>query len=388
MKRQIGLSSKIFWLFLAARIILFVSVPYDVIPGYGDYWNFYAQAKLGIPFINYWTEFPPLFPFLSKLIFLLVSGRETSYSYALAIIISLFQAGTLVLALKLAQAIYPKQDVTERIWVYFGLTLGLFYSWSYFDPIGVFLMLLGIHWIIRGNDKPAAFAIALGVLTKWFPIIVLPAAWKLLSKKRALIITVIVLGLVAFVWGILFLVSPQMTLASVSSQINKGSWETNWALIDNNLKTGNFGIQIDRLDPTTILSAVGNPAVIPSWVTLVLFGGFGLFLLIKTNLDTNLKLVSFVGLSQIILFLWSPGYSPQWVLYLLPFIIICLDKSETYLMSVIIVLINLLEWPLLLSRGNFGSLYYLIPLRTIIMVFLGFRLYINIFKPKYKPQRQ
>jgi hypothetical protein len=121
---------------------------------------------------------------------------------------------------------------------------------------------------------------------------------------------------------------------------------------------------------------------------LVLFGGFGLFLLIKTNLDTNLKLFSFVGLSQIILFLWSPGYSPQWVLYLLPFIIICLDKSEAYLMSVIIVLINLLEWPLLLSRGNFGSLYYLIPLRTIIMVFLGFRLYINIFKPKYKPQRQ
>ena len=41
MKKRIGLSSRIFWLFLAARIILLVSVPYEIIPGYGDYWNFY-----------------------------------------------------------------------------------------------------------------------------------------------------------------------------------------------------------------------------------------------------------------------------------------------------------------------------------------------------------
>jgi len=386
MKKQIHFSSQIFLLFIATRIILFVSVPYEVIPGYGDYWNFFSQAKLGVPFIEFWTEFPPLFPFLSKIIYELVGGIESRYGYAVAITISLFQAGSLALVFRLAQDIYNKKNGTERIWIYFVLTVGLFYTWSYFDPIAVFFALLGIYWLISGEDHLAALAIGLGVLTKWFPLLVLPAIWKMQDRRKALIITSIVLAIVIMVWGGLYFLNPEFTLASLSSQVNKGSWESIWALIDNNLTTGNFSSQINRLDPATVSLSTGNPAIIPTWITLILFGGLGLFFLIKANLDSTKKLISFIGLTQIIFFLWSPGYSPQWVLFLLPFMFICLDKNEAYLMSTIFILINLLEWPLLLSRGNFGSLFYLIPLRTIMMIFLGLRFYL-ISLDHYKVQQ-
>jgi len=79
-------------LFFLARLVFFIASPYDIIPGYGDYWNFFNQAKLGTPFLHFWTEFPPLFPFMSRTIFLLVNGKETAYSYVLALVISLFQA--------------------------------------------------------------------------------------------------------------------------------------------------------------------------------------------------------------------------------------------------------------------------------------------------------
>ena len=379
MDKKSGSANLIFIMFVAARVILFVSAPYQVIPGYGDYWNFYSQARLGIPYINYWTEFPPLFPFLSKFIYSLVGGHEVPFGYALAITISLFQAGTLFLSLKIAENILPEQEACERIWVNFALTIGLFYSWSYFDPIAVLFTILSIYWLINGKDIPAAAAITLGLLTKWFPILVLPLVWKTTDQKRAAAITGIVLGAGVLVWGGLYLLNPMMTQASLTSQINKGSWETIWAIVDNNITTGNFSAQVNRLIPASASLITGNPAVVPPWLTLILFGGVGLYLLIKSEIDSNLKSIAFVGLALVVFFLWSPGYSPQWVLYLVPFALIALDKNEAYLISAVFILVNLLEWPLLLSRGNFSSLYLLIPLRTAIMILLGTRFYQILF---------
>ncbi len=362
-------------LFFLARLVLFIASPYDIIPGYGDYWNFFNQAKLGTPFLHFWTEFPPLFPFMSRTIFLLVNGKETSYSYVLALIISLFQAGTVAIFLHLEEKMRLDKKGISRVWVYFALVIGLFYSWSYFDPIAVFFLFLSISLLLDGKDNSAAFAIAAGVLTKWFPILVLPALWNIRSAKKAFKSTMMVIGIVTLIWGMLYLVNSDMTSASIKSQINKGSWETIWALMDKNIGTGNFNEEINRQIPATANIATGNPSTIPSWLTLIIFGSFGLGLLVKSKVHSDKWVISFIGLSFVIFFLWSPGYSPQWILYLLPFILLCLPRNEAFLLGASMVLVNLLEWPVLLSRGYFWSLYLLIPLRTILMILLGVRLY-------------
>ena len=362
-------------LFFLARIIYFISSPYDIIPGYGDYWNFYNQAQLGIPFLHFWTEFPPIFPFISRLIFLLVNGRETAYSYALALVISLFQAGTVAIFFRLEEKLHLGQRGISRFWVYFALVVGLFYSWSYFDPMAVFFLLLSISLLLDGKDTPAALAIAAGILTKWFPILVLPALWKVRSTKKAFKLILMVVGIVILVWGTLYMINPGMTKASLMSQLNKGSWETVWALLDKNIGTGNFNEGINRKIPATANIVTGNPSLIPSWLTLIIFGGFGFGLLVKSKDHSDRWVISFIGLSLVIFFLWSPGYSPQWILYLLPFILLCLPGNEAYLLGATMVLVSLLEWPVLLSRGYFWSLYILIPLRTLLTILLGVRLY-------------
>lgn len=368
-------TKKIVALFLAARLILFVSSPYEIIPGYGDYWNFFSQAALGIPYFHFWTEFPPIFPFISKLLYIIVGGKENAYGYGLAMIISLFQAGTLAIFVQIGRKLNLREHNISRIWIYFTLTVGLFYSWSYFDPMAVFFMLLGIYWIQNGKDMPAALCLAAGILTKWFPILVLPALWKARSSNKALQITLVVIIIVVLVWGGLYLANPDMTVASLASQVNKGSWETIWALLDNNDRTGNFSTEINRKIPETAYLRTGNPSLVPSWVTLIVFCGIGLYLLMKAKNQADHWLVSFVGLTIVIFFLWSPGYSPQWVLYLLPFILLCLPNNEAYLLAAVLILVNLLEWPVLLSRGSFWSLNYIIPLRTALVILLGIRLY-------------
>ena len=241
--------------------------------------------------------------------------------------------------------------------------------------MAVFFLLLSISLLLDGKDTPAALAIAAGVLTKWFPILVLPALWKIRSTKKALKLIMMVVGIVVLVWGTLYLINPGMTKASLVSQINKGSWETVWALLDKNIGTGNFNEGINRKIPATANIVTGNPSLIPSWLTLIIFGGFGLGLLVKAKDHSDRWVISFIGLSLVIFFLWSPGYSPQWILYLLPFILLCLPGNESYLLGATMVLVSLLEWPVLLSRGYFWSLYILIPLRTLLMILLGVRLY-------------
>ena len=368
-------TKKIVALFLTARLILFVSSPYEIIPGYGDYWNFFSQATLGIPYLHFWSEFPPIFPFISKLIYILVGGRENAYGYGLAMIISLFQAGTLAIFMQIGTKLNLREHNISRVWVYFALTAGLFYSWSYFDPMAVFFMLLGIYWIQDGKDMPAALVLAAGILTKWFPILVLPAIWKTRSSSRAFQITLVVIIIVVLVWGGFYLSNPGMTVASLASQGNKGSWETIWALLDNNDGTGNFSTEINRKIPETAYLRLGNPPLVPSWATLIIFCGIGLYLLLKAKTQDDHWFVSFIGLTIVIFFLWSPGYSPQWILYLLPFILLSLPNNEAYLLAAVLILVNLLEWPVLLSRGNFGSLNYIIPLRTALVILLGIRLY-------------
>jgi hypothetical protein len=58
-------------------------------------------------------------------------------------------------------------------------------------------------------------------------------------------------------------------------------------------------------------------------------------------------------------------------MYLLPLILLILPERKATLLAVIMVLVNLMEWPVLLSRGYFNSLWFTIPLRTALTVLLA-----------------
>jgi hypothetical protein len=67
------------------------------------------------------------------------------------------------------------------------------------------------------------------------------------------------------------------------------------------------------------------------------------------------------------------------VLYLIPFILLTLDERHAILMSFILILVNLLEWPVLLSRGYSWGLMLTIPIRTLVMFLLAWLWYQQVF---------
>jgi hypothetical protein len=58
---------------------------------------------------------------------------------------------------------------------------------------------------------------------------------------------------------------------------------------------------------------------------------------------------------------------------LLPLILLTLPGREAIIISIVLIFVNLLEWPILLSRGEFTGLWWTILLRTGLLGFLGIR---------------
>lgn len=362
-----------FW-FLAGRIILVLSLPYEGLKSYGDFWNFYRLASLGWPYIDLWVEYPPFFPLLSRGIYLLAGGSENAYVYILAILFSIVQALNVYLFSRLVRKSSGMNEWSQRLLTYSFLLVGLFYGWTYFDCIGVFLLLLSIDLSLEGKHMAAGASMGLGGLVKWFPILVFPAQLKWHDAKKTIRSGLILVGIIVLVWAVFLVVSPDFSRASLVSQSAKGSWETVWAFIDGNLGTGNFSTAADRLDPASASIPAGFPPRVSPFLTLPVFLLIGLAFLIKAELDTAQKFIAFTGLTLVLFLLWSPGYSPQWVLYVLPLVLLSFDFDRGLLVSLLLVLINLLEWPILLSRGLFQYLGVVVGLRTAILILLVFLL--------------
>ena len=259
----------------------------------------------------------------------------------------------------------------KRVWIYLVVLVSLAYTWWYFDPLAVFFLLLALTLLFEGRDVAGGVALAAGILTKFFPVLVLVMVWRYFSRRRAVLVSVVALGIVVLVFTALTLVSPDFTRASLASQGSKGSWETIWALLDGNMQTGNFGSLADRLVPALAYTMQRNPPVVPPAATLVIFGGFGLWALFRAREMGVRQALSFLGLAWALMLLWSPGWSPQWVLYLIPLILLTLPEREALLMVVTLILVNLLEWPVLLSRSATVGLWVTIPLRTLLFILLA-----------------
>jgi len=367
--------------------MIVITLPLEGLYGFGDIKHFYNLAKLGWPYLDFWVEFPPVFLYISLLLYRLAGIREHTYGYLLVILLSLVQAVTIFVFIKLCELAHQEIEARWRIFMYTVMTVGLVYGWWYFDPLAVLFTLLGIYYILSGRDTLAGLAIAAGILVKFFPILIIPSVWLFTTRRRALKLTSIALGTALIVYLVLYILSPSYTIASLSSQFNKGSWETIWALIDGNFKTGNFGPLVERLNPIFANDLQGNPARLSPLFTLLLFLIVGAWIFFRTRLDGPIPLIAFIGLTWCIFLLWSPGWSPQWVLYLIPFILLTLDERDAVLMTIILILVNLLEWPVLLSRGYQWGLWLTVPLRTLVMLLLAWLWYQQIFGRRSLPVR-
>ncbi len=385
------------YLFVGFRLmLLLVYQPLDSVgPGvtaFGDFQHYYNLASLSsqgkLPYRDYWYEFPPVFPLISLAVYSLTgaqNGSFTGYATLLGLILIGFDTANLILLRRIGQRLHGEATGAMLGWIYAVLAVPLVFSFWTFEPIVVCTILLAALWLIEGKDNRSAVAVAVGALTKLVPLIVLPAVWRFRPIREALRYTVIALVITAIgLLGLLAVAGP-FGLPSLLAQFNKASYQSPWALLDQNYKTGNFGPISDHFDPAKAYEPLGNPPVIPSWLRSIIFGAIGFAVYARTRRWDDRGLIAFIGITVTLFFLWSQGWSPQWQMVLVPLILLNFPTRDGVLIGLVLALISFGEYPLLFSRtaatggaigpGQLPTFATIICVRTLLLAGFAFALY-------------
>lgn len=368
---RMGRLRLLFLLFVTFRLSLLAFWPADQLARWSDYDYYYEIARWvdegRLPYIHYWVEHAPLFPFLSVLLYLLLP-RYPAYAAGLALAQLVFESGSLVLLWRLARGVLGEAQAERTAWAYALLFAPVATWWLSFDCLATFFLLLAVERWVAGRRLQSALALGMSGLAKWFPLLLfLPVMFRFRRNWREAIVYIgVAVAVVGLVVGVLAAFSPTYTLASLRTLAGRASWETVWALIDGNLKTGNY--QANRLDPAAVTVPQGNPARVPTWLTTLLFGGLYLWLWRRTPAGGQARQAPrLTTMTMVLFFLWSRGWSPQWLGMLAPLMLLSLPLERAALYLVVLTFVNIAEWPVLLSRGLFQGLYLTVPMRTALL---------------------
>ena len=124
---------------------------------------------------------------------------------------------------------------------------------------------------------------------------------------------------------------------------------------------------------------------------LFVFGGFGVIAFWQTRRRDALGLVAFVTLTLLVFFLWSQGWSPQWLVLIIPLTLLNFPDRNGVLVLLLLTLIAFTEYPLLfirtgetggvISGGLMAPFVALILARTAILVGLVIALFLRLRRP-------
>ncbi|HVO41347.1 MAG TPA: glycosyltransferase 87 family protein [Aggregatilineales bacterium] len=385
--------------FLGLRIMLLIAYqPVDQArPGvttWGDFQHYFNLAALSapttdhpggsLPYRDYWYEFPPLFPLLSLATFSL-TRQFTGYAVLLGLIMTAFDTANLLLVRRLGARLHGEATGMALGWVYAILAAPLVFAFWTFEPIVACAILLALAALIDRHDARSAMSIALGALTKYVPLVLLACVWRFRPWREALRYTVIALALTAIGVGAMLAFGGPFGLPSLTAQFSKASYESVWALIDQNYKTGNFGPDSDHFDAAKASQLLGNPAVVPWWLRGLVFGALGLWVYAGTRRYDARGIAAFAAITITLFFLWSQGWSPQWLVILIPLILVNFPSRHGVLAILLLSGLSFVEYPLLFSRtGETGGaisgtqipLFAMLVLaRTALLVGLAVALY-------------
>ena len=368
-------------LFFTSRLMMLLAFPPENLITYGDYQHYFNVAEMvqqgWFPFIHYWYEFPPIFPYLNIAVYALAGQQLKNYIVLLALVLLLVECANLYLLYRLAFLLYGRSRAIATAWVYTALFVPVFFWLGNFDALTTFFILLGLHSLLRGKRMLPALAIGLGTMVKFLPILLTATVWRMRGLKAAALTGVAAVAISVLFFLPFALISPEFTLASLQAQARKSSYQTVWALIDGNYTTGNFGPLNDHFDPALATTPLNNPAVIPTWLTLIPFALLGLYALTRPRRqpDANQDAVVFTAFTFIIFVIWSQGWSPQWQTFLIPLLLLALPLSRATLFIIVLGFINFAEWPLILSRGMTSLLPLTIVLRTLVLALLAWEFF-------------
>jgi len=416
---------------------------------YEFYVDWGEQAARGYKtFETLWTTYPPLFASLMLPVYELsarippwVDPRFAFHTLFGAFLL-LFECGNLVLIYRLSNKLHltpnpspigeggedaarlsshvsrftPSEAPTTNyrppihpVVFYALLFVPVYTLLGWFEAMPLFFLLLALDLLLsprRWGWAGSAVAMGLGFLVKLMPIILLPVAVRWLGSKlswsalrqewfnpsspgnllRPALYTVIAGATIAGMGY--WLVDGNLSMATSSLTVNniRPPWQNLWALLD-----GYWGyglVPIDMRNLQGLETQVWESRLPWTWITV---GFLGLYLWLYTRPYDWARVrtaIAFTGISAIWMFLYSKGWSPQFLVWILAFICLLLPNLRGVLLATAFTLTNVVEAYvyLILLPNERWILVVTVVLRTVLLVLTAVEFLAQIWRTRSEPE--
>lgn len=344
---------------------------------YSDYWYYYEMASRldsgYYPYIHYWVEYPPLFPWLPVGAYWLsrllppASDPQLWFDVVYGALMGLFGVGNLAMVYLLGLLLPAGSPLSNRpralrCACLYALLFGpIFVHAGWFDGVALFFMLLSLYLLLKNRGALSGLAAGAGAMIKVLPVALAPVGFKLLPERWRYIAS---LGGTMIAINLPFiLLNPVMFVASWRALLMVPSWESVWALLDGYYS---YGLALgNRFDPAQA-GIEQRPEFVPWSAVLIVFGLVYLLVYLlpwqqrqadrqtasgklclrgqpvwRFVLDQfrhpvlgqgdgavdRMGVVAFVALSLNLFMIFSRGWSPQFVLWYLPFLVLTMPNG-------------------------------------------------------------
>ncbi len=356
-------------------------------PDWSDFRYYHELAALSAqgyyPDVHFWVEYPPLFPWLAvgayRLSLLLPPWTHPFFWFDLILTLALAVgdvASTVALD-RLGDAFWGEPAGRRVATIYAAAFLPTYAVLGWFDSLPTACLLVALALLVAmrpgqiGRAAVAGVFVGSGVMLKLFPILALPAA-VILSRRQhgaaegspafqsprtrikaesgwkpaaspllipgPLVTTLTTLGTIALVAAPFLWRSPETFLATFRNVAARGSWLSPWALLDGYYGPGTVASLSDRLFFNA--SALwGQPARYPAlwWLAAVLGGVSYLWVGRAAWRDaTPRAALALTGFGVTLLLLLSRGFSQQFVVWVMPFVVLVMPGVDGALLAVLL----------------------------------------------------
>ena len=351
--------------FLVFLIIIFIisslfcfTVKYlgmkEVIPwfiGYSDISPFNKIAlQPGLPYIDKDVEYPVI----TGLFIHLTGLGKTKENYFLLSSFFLVLFGLLTL-ITLYKLVLEKGIDKKRLIIFFAAAPSILFFMIYnWDLIAIFFTVLSLYFFRQKKDVSAAIFLSLGFNAKLFPILLLPI---MLLKRDSIIKWVKIIFsffITSIIVNIYFIIKnfDGWLFFYTFNSLREPNPDSMWGIIYRF-----SGIEIKLI----------------GLISLVLFLILYLFIIFYYRK----KNIYYLGAASILLFLiFNKVFSPQYILWLLPFFILIpkLNKISFYSLEIsnLIVLFSILPWIFIIPKIDLflNISQFFVIVRHIIMIYL------------------
>ena len=223
--------------------------------------------------------------------------------------------------IKLASRLGAPTETATACALLYALSPFTMIFWAFkFDEVAVALMLTGLYCIERSKSAVLALSTALGTLLKWFPIVILPVAIIHYAKTKPKVALQTVLLCIATIVAILI----------AFHSVTKTSWTFAYAYQASRPIDGESIYYLIEFALTGVLispSSWATPVYMTNEFVLgveLLSGIAWLGYLIRKTDAANLTYLS--GLTVVFLVLVNKVYSTQYIVWVVPILLLCLAQ--------------------------------------------------------------